>query len=76
MRGESRGSIQGRKQSYLQFLLGLASIVIIIAAGVINMTGTAAQLGPSGGQVVQLLVTVDTLRVPTQQQHRVAYVYY
>jgi predicted PurR-regulated permease PerM len=47
----------------------------LVARG-INVTGDAAQLGLSGDQVVQLLAAVDTLRVSTQQQHRVAYVYY
>jgi predicted PurR-regulated permease PerM len=47
-----------------------------MAARGINMTGAAAQLRLSGSPIVQLLATVDTLRVPTQQQHRVAYVNY
>ncbi len=46
-----------------------------LAARGINITGTATQLGLSGSPIVQLVATVDTLRVPTQQQHRVAYVY-
>ena len=47
-----------------------------LSARGINITGTATQLGLSSSPIVQLLATVDTLRVPTHQQHRVAYVYY